>query len=93
MNFLIAALAVMTLVTAAPTTTTSSDANWFKLNVLDAVLEDVCFDLSAFLCVSAANDKSVFGKYTSVNGNGFCTCAELPSDYIVRQNQAFLQHL
>lgn len=83
MNLFLTILLAVAMVMAAPTSTYSA-AKPFKAEVLNAVIEDLCLDMSHTLCMDADDHKFQYGVYDPTNANGICKCSDKPSAYIVR---------
>ena len=84
MKFLLAFLLAMSAVMAAPTKPASA-VKIFQTEVLDAVLEDLCLDMSEALCTSKEGHTIQYGVYDPTGVDGLCACSDRPSRNIVRQ--------
>ncbi|MFW9777185.1 hypothetical protein, partial [Brucella melitensis] len=73
MKLLLALLATMALVMGAPTTLLPT-AEQFKLQYLDVLFENICFDIGYTVCNGADTDKLRYGVFDSTGPNGACQC-------------------
>lgn len=80
MNIFLAMLMAVFAVTAAPTSPASA-AKVFKASTINAIMENMCFDMSTALC--GVGHKVQYGVYDPATTNGICTCSDKPSTYVV----------
>jgi hypothetical protein len=82
MHLIVAALAAVALVTAAPTRP-STVFSTFKTEILDKIIEELCLDMSHALCTNANGHRGQYAVYDSESQGGTCKCSTVPSEYIV----------